>query len=226
MINFNDNNKILHSQFWRTLTINPRTLSHLWLAITFGPLKPVGNKRSHILTLWLSMHNLLLPPGMKMSQQYRKTIFGRYRLHSLHGQFCGHYFLIPDLKTLKVFTSFNSAGTISQILGPKNDRLSVPLYTPLMGGTEKCEVWRSWWFVFCLLKIAVNVGGTILLYTFNISVASIWGCLLCIGTDPSLSSSSLNDKILSLYITHKNLSCKWFILLFIVRLWHIQTSRP
>ena len=51
IINFNNKSKILHSQFPRTLNINSRTLSHLWLAITFGPLKPVANKRSHILTL-------------------------------------------------------------------------------------------------------------------------------------------------------------------------------
>ena len=51
IINFNNKSKILHSQFPRTLNINFRTLSHLWLAITFGPLKPVASKRSHILTL-------------------------------------------------------------------------------------------------------------------------------------------------------------------------------
>ena len=59
-----------------------------------------------------------------MWASYTKPIFDRYRLHSLHGQFCGHQFLIPDLKAFKVFTSFNSVSTISQILGPKNDRLS------------------------------------------------------------------------------------------------------
>ena len=79
-----------------------------------------------------------------MGKGYIKAILGRYRLHSLHEQFCGHRFLIPDLKALKVFTSFNSVGTISQILGPGNDRLSVSLYTILTGGTEKCEVWFSW----------------------------------------------------------------------------------
>ena len=79
-----------------------------------------------------------------MDQRYTKPIFGRYNLHNLHGQFCGHQFLIPYLKAFKDFTFFNSVGTISQILGPKNDRLSVPLYTLLTGGIEKCEVWRSW----------------------------------------------------------------------------------
>ena len=82
--------------------------------------------------------------GHEMGKGYIKSIFGRYRLHSLHEQFCGHRFLIPDLKALKVFTSFNSVGTISQILGPENDRLSIPLYALLTGGTEKCEVWFSW----------------------------------------------------------------------------------
>ena len=45
IINFNNKSKILHSQFPRTLNINSRTLLYLWLAITFGPLKPVANKR-------------------------------------------------------------------------------------------------------------------------------------------------------------------------------------
>ena len=98
-----------------------------------------------------------------MGQGYLKPIFGRYPLQSLHGQFCGHHLLIPDLKALKVFTFFNSVGTISQILGPKNDRLSVPLYALLTGGTEKCEVWRSWQFGFRLVKISVNIGGAMLL---------------------------------------------------------------
>ena len=91
-----------------------------------------------------------------MDQGYIKPIFGRYRLPSLYRQFCGYYFLISDLKALKVFTSFNSAGTISQILGPKSDRLSYSLYT------------------LRLLKVSVNIGGTILLLTLNTSVASIW----------------------------------------------------
>ena len=98
-----------------------------------------------------------------MDQRYTKPIFVRYRLHSLHGQFCGHQFLIPDLKPLKDFTFFNSVGTILQIIGPKNDRLSVPLYTLVTGGIEKCEVWRSWYVGFRLLKISINIGGAVLL---------------------------------------------------------------
>ena len=70
-----------------------------------------------------------------MGQCYIKRIFGRYHLHSLHGKICGLQFLIPDLQALKVFTPFNSVNTISEMLGSKNDRLSVPLYTLLTGGT-------------------------------------------------------------------------------------------
>ena len=92
-----------------------------------------------------------------------KPIFGRYNLHNLHGQFCGHRFLIPYLKAFKDFTFFNSVGTISQILGPKNDGLSALLYTTLTGGIEKCKVWRSWQFEFHLSEISANIGGAILL---------------------------------------------------------------
>ena len=73
-----------------------------------------------------------------------KTNIWQISLTFLHGQLCGHQFLILDLKAFKVFTSFNSVGIIPQILGPRNDRLSVPLYALLTGGIEKCEVWRSW----------------------------------------------------------------------------------
>ena len=61
----------------------------------------------------------------------------------MNGQFCSQHFLIVDLKAVKFFTSFNYAGTLSQITGPKNDRLSIPLYTVLTGGTGKCDLWRS-----------------------------------------------------------------------------------
>ena len=97
------------------------------LVITFDPLKPVGNKSSHILTL--GNHAQSSATTRHMAQRYIKPIFGRYRLHSLHGQFFVDQFLVPDLKALKLFTSFNSAGTISQILGPKNDRLHASVLT-------------------------------------------------------------------------------------------------
>ena len=52
-----------------------------------------------------------------------------YGLHSLQGQFTGFHFLISLLKTLTVSNCFNSLGTISYILGPRKEMLSVPLKT-------------------------------------------------------------------------------------------------
>ena len=139
---WNNNNKSFTANFPRTLIINYMTLLHLWLIIRFDLLNRWQQKVTHT-------HALIKQAQSSatfrcMGQRYIKPIFGRYRLHSLHRQFCGHRFLIPDLKVLKVFTSFNSVGTTSQILRPKNDRLSVPLHTLLTGGIEKCKVWRSW----------------------------------------------------------------------------------
>ena len=50
-------------------------------------------------------------------------------IHSPQGQFSGFHFLISLLKSFAVSNSFNSLGTISQILGPGKEMLSVPLKT-------------------------------------------------------------------------------------------------
>ena len=68
-----------------------------------------------------------------MGQGYVKPIIDRNHLHSLHGQFFGHHFLVPYLKALKV-------SRISQPLGPKNNRLSVQFCTLLTGSIEKFEM--------------------------------------------------------------------------------------
>ena len=52
-----------------------------------------------------------------------------YGLHSLQGQFTRFHFLISLLKAFTVSNCFNSLGTISQILGPRKEMLSVPLKT-------------------------------------------------------------------------------------------------
>ena len=50
-----------------------------------------------------------------------------YDLHSLQGQFSGFLFLISLLKVFTVSNCFSSLGTISQILGPRIEMLSLPL---------------------------------------------------------------------------------------------------
>ena len=66
-----------------------------------------------------------------------------YFFHSLHGQFFGIQSLIPFLKATTLVNSFNSKGTISQILGPKYEMLSLPWKTDLTFGIAKSELIRK-----------------------------------------------------------------------------------
>ena len=68
---------------------------------------------------------------------------GTYFLHSLHGQFSDFHSLIPFLKAATLVNSFNSNGTISHILGPKNEMLSLPWKTDLTFGIGKSELIRK-----------------------------------------------------------------------------------
>ena len=66
-----------------------------------------------------------------------------YFLHSLHGQFFGFHSLIPFLRAATLVNSFNSKGTISHILGPKYEILSLPWKTDLTFGIAKSELIRK-----------------------------------------------------------------------------------
>ena len=48
--------------------------------------------------------------------------------------------------------------------------------------------------------------------------------LMCIGTDLSVSKSFPTGDVLSLHTMRRHLSCKWLILLFILRLQNILTE--
>ena len=61
-------------------------------------------------------------------------------LDSLHGQLFGFHSLIPFLKATALVISFNSKGTISQILGPKHKLLSFPSKTDSTFGIAKPEL--------------------------------------------------------------------------------------
>ena len=71
------------NKIWKIKDKSQDTITSL--VITFDSLKPVRNKRSHILTL--GSHAQSSAITRHMGQHYIKPIFGRYRLHSLHGQF-------------------------------------------------------------------------------------------------------------------------------------------
>ena len=65
-----------------------------------------------------------------------------YGLHSLQGQFAGFHFLISLLKAFTVSNCFNSLGTISHILGPRKEMLSVTLKTLRTFGLANSEGFR------------------------------------------------------------------------------------
>ena len=58
----------------------------------------------------------------------------KYFLHILHGQFLRIHFLISPLKEDKDDFCFTSAGTISQIFGPKYEMVSKPFHTVFTDG--------------------------------------------------------------------------------------------
>ena len=62
----------------------------------------------------------------------------KYFLHILHGQFLRIHFLISPLKEDKDDFCFISAGTISQIFGPKYEMVSKPFHTVFTDG------WWNW----------------------------------------------------------------------------------
>ena len=142
-----------------------------------------------------------------------------YFLHGLHREFIGFHSLIPFLKATTIVNSFNSKGTISQILGPKYEILSLPLKQILRLALQNLN-----WFVNYNLydfDISLIMEGNIFRHTLNISVANICRFLVCIATDLSCSNSFFKDDDLSPYNRHKHLSCRRLIL-FIIRLWNIQ----
>ena len=67
----------------------------------------------------------------------------KHFLHSLHGQFFYFYILIPFLKAITLVNSFNSKGTISQILGLTYEILSLPWKTDITFGIAKSELIRK-----------------------------------------------------------------------------------
>ena len=61
-------------------------------------------------------------------------------LQILQGQFTGLHFFKATLKLFKLGKSLEVSGHISQSFGPKNDKISVPLWTDLTSGLENREL--------------------------------------------------------------------------------------
>ena len=80
-------------------------------------------------------------------------------------------------------------------------------------GTKDLEAWRKLYWTLRFEKLSLKMVEPRSLLILKISAARTCGFLIWIGTDLS---------VLSLYTMRRHLSCKWFILLFIVRLWNIH----
>ena len=137
----------------------------------------------------------------------------------MQGQVTGFHFLITFLKLFREINSLISVGISSQILCPKNETVSVPLWTEFTIGRLNvfwCLTLSSW-----ILKIPFIISGEPPFTTFYISMARVCRFLICIEIESSFSRSSSKVNCLSLYINLRQSSCSLFILLFNARLWHI-----
>ena len=72
-----------------------------------------------------------------------------YFLHSLYGQLYGFHSLILLLNERTLVNCFNSKSTISQILGPKLEVLSLPWKKDLTFGITNSELIRKLKFMSC-----------------------------------------------------------------------------
>ena len=111
-----------------------------------------------------------------------------------------------------------------QILGPRNEILSEPWYTVLIGGIVNREFFlRSQCYSFICSKSSVTIKGHRLFFILYISVARIWRFRMWTETEPSFTNRVSNDDCLLEYIIRKQRSCSLFILPLLARLWHIHT---
>ena len=75
--------------------------------------------------MWLKYYKICC------TKSYKKPTCGKNLLHNLHGQLSGFSSFVFNLNSSKLLLFLMHSGTISQILGPKKVKVSVPLYTVL-----------------------------------------------------------------------------------------------
>ena len=138
-------------------------------------------------------------------------------MQSPHGQLSGFHYFICILEASMLLAFLNLSCKMFQILGPRNEILSDPWYTVLIGVMVNWELFlRSQCRSFLCSKSSL----TIILYT---SVARIWRFRFWTETVASFSSCVSNDDYLSEYIIRNQRSCSLFILPLLARLCHIHT---
>ena len=110
--------------------------------------------------------------------------FCKYILQRRQGQFWGSHFLILALNCNKVFVSFISRGSNSQIFGPKWLKLSRPFWTDFTIGAAKSRLFRNS-YLYCLfgrINFLISSGA---IPHFNILHATKRKFRLWIDTEPS-----------------------------------------
>ena len=132
-------------------------------------------------------------------------------LHNLHGYNIGFHF-IAFLNSLRLSSCFISWGKISQVFGPRNFIISVPLCTYWIW---KSVCFLNWYGTASLnLKMSFTIWGFIPLKTLNISIAR--NLIFCwwMETEPSLSKSFSKFDFLPLYIMSRHRSYYIFDIIF------------
>ena len=135
-------------------------------------------------------------------------------LHNLHLHW-GIHFLMLSLNFSKFVISLYSLGSIvSHKTGPKYRNESFPINSVFTRGIKKVlsmlELLLRW-------NMSFMISGQRSFLTLNMSMATSWMFLWCTETVPFFNRRSWNDESKSLYTIRRALSCKWFILLFILR---------
>ena len=129
-------------------------------------------------------------------------------MHNLQGQFWGIQDLISLLNWFNVVHSLSRLGNSSfHTIGPNARKELSPIKTVLTLGLTNvfsCLVSRP---LFNWNKSHMKEGHS-LIFTLNISIATLWIFLWWIVMLLSFSSNSLKVEMLSLYNIRKDLSCK------------------
>ena len=147
-------------------------------------------------------------------------------MQSRHRKFSDFFFFICILKAFMLLTFSILSGKMFQILGTRNEILSDPWYTVLIGDMVNWEFFlRSQCCSFLCPKSSVTIKGGRSFFVLYISFARIWRFRLWIETEPSFSYRVSTNDCLSEYIIPKQRWCRLFILLLLARLWHIHTRR-
>ena len=186
--------------------------------------KIIRSKSHKIINLYISHESFRSFPSIEML--LNKTVILNVNFAKRTWTILGFQFFICILKVSMLLAFFNLSGNMFQILGPRNEILSYPWYTVLIGRIVNWEFFLRWQCCsFLCSKSSVSIKGDRSFFILYISVARIWRFRLWTETEPSFSNSVSNDDCLSEYIIRKQRSCSLFILPLLARLWHIHTRR-